>query len=138
MTMFALVLTVLTFQLPPALSGTWVADLNGVTFIRLELNTATGRVTGALATGNMHVDQNGVVDDAQPAPAKLTPLSGFETKDGAVSFAREGGNDLEHFRLRVLGEGRAELIVVLSEEDLEELKDEAIPVPKPIPLRKVK
>jgi hypothetical protein len=136
--MFALVLTVLPSQLPQALSGTWVADLNGRTFIRLELNIVEGRVTGALGTGNIHVDQNGVVDEAEPVPATLTPLSDFETKDGMVSFTRQEGNDPEQFRLRVVAEGRAELILVLSEEDLQELKDDDIPVPKPIPLRKVK
>ena len=47
-------------------------------------------------------------------------------------------NDPEQFRLRVVAEGRAELILVLSENALQELKDEDIPVPKPIPLRKVK
>ena len=108
--LFALVLVVFPSQLPQVLSGTWVADLNGTTFIRLELNTVEGRITGALGTGNIHVDQNGVVDDAQPVPATLTPLSDFETKDGMVSFARKEGNNPEHFRLRAVAEGRAELI----------------------------
>ena len=52
----ALVLSGITVQVSPAsLAGTWVAELNGVTFVRLELKGVNGQLTGAIGTGNIHV-----------------------------------------------------------------------------------
>ena len=126
-------------QPPPAsLAGTWVADLNGTTFMRLELRTENGRLIGALGTGDIHFNEKGVVDEAKGVPTTLTPISSIEMSGSVMSFTRVEGNDLERFRLRVTGDRTAELTFLPSEEDLQELKEEGIPAPKPIPLRKVR
>lgn len=134
----ACLLTIATWQPAPAsLVGTWIADLNGVTYVRLELRIVDGRLAGALATGDIHVDSTGVVDSAKGAPATLTPISDIEFANGVLSFTRPGLNDPERFHARITGGTTAELTFDLTEDDLADLKDEGIPVPKPIPLRKL-
>ena len=126
-------------QPPPAgLAGTWVADLNGTTFMRLELRTENGRLIGALGTGDIHFNEKGVVDEAKGVPSTLTPISSIEMSGRVMSFKRIEGDDLEDFRLRITGERTAELTFLPSDEVLKELKEEGIPAPKPIPLRKVR
>ena len=134
---FALLLAAFPSQTAPAgMVGTWVAELNGTTFVRLELRTADGRLIGALGTGDIHLDKNGEVDSAKNAPATLTPISPIAIARGAMSFTRVEGNDVERFRIRLTGNDTAELTFLPSEEDLAELKDAGVPPPKPIALRK--
>ena len=105
-------------QPPPAgLAGTWVADLNGTTFMRLELRTENGRLIGALGTGDIHFDKNGVVDEAKSVPTTLTPMSSIVMSGGVMSFTRVEGDDIERFRLRITGDRTAELTFLPSDED---------------------
>jgi hypothetical protein len=136
--LFGLLLAGLLQPPPASLAGTWVADLNGTTFMHLELRTENGRLIGALGTGDIQFDKNGVVNVAKSVPATLTPMSSIEISGGVIAFTRVEGDDLEHFRLRITGERAAELTFLPSEEMLEALKEEGIPAPKPIPLRKVR
>lgn len=41
--------------------GTWIAQFEGTTFVRLELNTANGGITGNLGLGNIELDEKGAV-----------------------------------------------------------------------------
>lgn len=120
------------------LTGTWVADLNGTTFVRLELRTEKGRLIGSLGTGDIHIDKNGVVDEAKSAPAMLTPISSIVMSRGVISFSRVQGDDVERFRVRATGRDTAELTFLPSDEDLEDLKEAGVPAPKPIALRKLR
>ena len=79
-----------------------------------------------------------MVDEAKSVPTTLTPMSSIEISGSVMSFTRIEGDDLERFRLRITGERTAELTFLPSDEVLEELKEEGIPAPKPIPLRKVR
>ena len=133
-----LLLTGLLQSPPASLAGTWVADLNGTTFMRLELRTENGRLIGALGTGDIHFNEKGVVDEAKGVPTTLSPISSIEISGSVMSFTRVEGDDLERFRLRIIGDRTAELTFLPSEDDLEELKEQGIPAPKPIPLRKVR
>ena len=135
----ALLIAGISLQPAPAgLAGTWVADLNGTTFVRLELRTVDGRLIGAIGTGDIQFDTKGVVNGAKSAPTKLTPMDNITIARDVMSFARIEGNDTERFQMRVIAEGRAELTFLPSDEDLEELKEAGIPAPKPIPLRKLR
>jgi len=137
--LFALLVAILPPQTAPAgMVGTWVADLNGTTFVRLELRTENGRLIGALGTGDIHIDKNGLVDSAKSAPETLTPLTNMVIARGMMSFNRTQGDDIERFRMRVTGERTAELTFLPSDEDLEEMKEAGIPAPKPIALRKLR
>jgi hypothetical protein len=135
----ALAIGVVTVQSASArLAGTWVAELKGAAFMRLELRTVDGRLIGALGTGDIHMDATGVVDEAKPVPATLTPIANITVARDTISFSRVEGNDVERFSVRVTGTNTAELTFHVSEEDLEELKDAGVPAPKPIPLRKLR
>ena len=135
--LFALLIAGLTIQ-PASHAGTWVAELKGLTFVRLEVKTVNGRLTGALATGDIQFDTNGVVNGAKSAPTALTPMDNITISRDVMSFTRIEGSDTERFQMRVTAEGRAELTFLPSDEDLEELKEAGIPPPKPIPLRKLR
>jgi hypothetical protein len=120
-------------------AGTWVADFNGVTFVRLELRTANGRLAGALSIGSeIRVDSNGVVDRVQEAPKTLLLISEVAIAGNVLSFTREDGDNPDRFRVRLTGDNTAELTIVLSEDELADLKAEGVPLPKPIPLRKLR
>jgi len=135
--LLALAIGVLPVQpLPAGIAGTWVAEREGAVFVRLEMQLTNGKWSGGLATGDLQVDDNGEVKTVSPVPAGLTPLTDLRANDDTVTFVRPEGTELEQFRLRVLGDGRAELTFLPSEELLLELKDAGIAVPKPIPLRK--
>jgi hypothetical protein len=134
--LFGLLLASLLQPPPASLAGTWVADLNGTTFMHLELRTENGRLIGALGTGDIQFDKNGMVNVAKSVPTTLTPISSIEISGGVISFTRVEGDDLERFHLRITGDRTAELTFLPSDEMLEALKEEGIPAPKPIPLRK--
>lgn len=51
-------------------------------------------------------------------------------------FLLKGGEEPERFEFRLLESGRAELHVLLSDDDLEELKEMGIPTFQPILLTK--
>ena len=120
------------------LPGTWVADHRGTTFVRLELKAVDNTLAGAIGTGNVSVDDNGDLKEVTAVPMTLTPLHEVIVKGPSITFMRPEGGDDEHFRFTVLGADQAELTLILSEEVLEELKDEGIPAPKPFRLHKIR
>jgi hypothetical protein len=138
--LFALTVAAVLLQATPArLAGTWVAELNGLTFVRLELKAENGRLTGGLATGNeIHVDNTGVVDRADEASTTHIPIADAAIAGDVLSFTRREGNEPDHFRVRLTGDRSAELTIVISDDDLEDLKDAGVPAPKPIRLRKLR
>jgi hypothetical protein len=121
-----------------AFTGTWTAELAGRPFIRLELSSTNGTLTGSLGTGNIHWNDAGVVDEATPLPAKPSPLVEITQRGPVITIARIEGQDREQFEFQVLADGTGQLAMVLTEEMLQELKDEGIPVPKPITLTKAR
>jgi len=119
--------------------GTWVADHRGTTYIRLELKAADGALVGTMGTGTVRFDNNGDVIEAAASPSpKLAPLLEVTVDGSSISFATHEGNDTDHFRLTVVGVDQAELTFIWTQELLEELKDEGIPVPKPFRLRRLR
>jgi hypothetical protein len=90
---------------------------------------------GTLGTGNIHVDKDGVVDEAEDVPFE-DPIENIVVNGSTIAFARKDGNDLERFELRILGNDTAELVLLLSGEVVRELKQEGIPLPKPIRLQR--
>jgi len=120
------------------MSGTWVAEHRGTTFIRLELKAADGTLAGTMGTGIVKFDNNGdVAEAAARLSPTMTPLLEVVVDGSSVSFATHEGNDTDHFRLTVVGVDQAELAFIWTDELLEELKDEGIPVPKPFRLRRL-
>jgi hypothetical protein len=139
-TLLIALLSFVPFQSAAAgMAGVWVAEHRGTTFIRLELSATGNTVTGgAMGTGNLKVDDKGVVIEVSAVPTTLTPVRQATVNGDTLSFVRAEGNDLEQFRLRILGADQAELTLVPTEEMLEEIKEAGIAVPRPFRLRKIR
>jgi hypothetical protein len=131
-------LTFVLLQPPASLTGTWAAEKDGVTFIRLELRSAGSGLSGALSVGDISLDTTGAIKSVKAARPTMTGLSNIAVANGIVSFTWDGDSDDTRFRLRLLSDGEAELTVLVSDHVLEDLKkNEGVPAPKPILLRRV-
>ena len=120
------------------MAGTWVAEHRGTTFIRLELKGAGGTFAGTIGIGNVRFGDKSEVIEVGPLPSKPTPLIDVTVNDSSLSFAIKEGDDADHFRLKMVGVDQAELTFALSEDVLEEIKDEGLPLPGPIRLHKIR
>ena len=118
------------------IAGSWTANFEGRTFIKLELRTVNGALAGSLSLGNIEVDPRGMVKRADAAPSRLTPIFAVTRKGPIVTFSMKDGNDTDRFELRLLGEAEAELHFHLNEEDRKEIATSGVPPPKPIRLTK--
>ena len=124
-------------QTPNApIAGSWTAKFEGRTFIRLELKTVKGAITGGIRLGNFEVDPQGMVKRADAAPPNLLHIFGATRKGATVTFSIKEGNDTDQFELRLLENGDADLHVLLNDEDRKGLAAEGVPLPKPIRLTK--
>ena len=121
---------------PRAFVGTWTADLAGRTYVRLELHETSGTLGGVLGLGDIHVDAQGAVDDVIKVAGDPTPIIDAVFRDGELSFARKDGNDKDLFLARRVGDA-LQLNFVLTAEDRRQLTEAGIPIPKPIPLKRV-
>ena len=117
-------------------AGTWIAEFEGKTFVRIELSVANDAVRGRIGLGDIEVDADGEVRMAASAPADLTAIFDVAVRDSTLSFSRKDGADTDRFEMRIVGD-QAELRLLLSDEDRSELAAAGVPVPKPIRLKKV-
>ena len=118
-----------------SLVGTWTAQFEGTTFVRLELNTANGGITGAISLGDIELDQKGECV-AKASPPRLKPISGVTQRGSALQFLLKEGDEPDRFEFHLLEGGGAELHFLLNEDDLEELKESGIQAFQPIRLTK--
>ena len=132
-------LTFVLLQPPAGLTGAWTAEKDGVTFVRLELESAGSGLSGALSVGDISLDATGAIKSVKAARAGMTALDDITVANGTVSFTWDRHSGEERFQLRLLPDGRAELTVLLADHVLEDLKKhEGAGAPKPILLRKVR
>ena len=117
-------------------AGTWIAEFEGTTFVRLELTPAKESLSGRIALGDVEFNADGNVRKAKAAPARFTPIFDIVMGDASFSFARKDGNDTDRFEMRWTGQD-AELVFLISEEDRKELAATGVPVLKPFRLRKI-
>jgi hypothetical protein len=118
-----------------AIPGFWTAQFEGQTFIRLELASANGTVTGRISLGNIEVDSQGALRRVEPA-RDPTPIFDVALGDSIVTFSVKESSDTDRFEFRLLDAGSAELIILLNDADREELAASGIPVPRPIAMAK--
>jgi hypothetical protein len=119
-----------------AFAGTWIAEFEGKTFVRVELTADSGTVGGRISLGDIEVNADGEVRMATSAPAALTAIFDVVVRDSTLSFSRKDGADTDRFEMRLIGE-QAELHFLPSDEDRSELAAAGVPVPKPIRLKRV-
>jgi hypothetical protein len=120
-----------------AFAGTWVAELTGTTYVRLEIEPAGGTLRGRLALGNIELDRQGHVSKAEAAPAELKPIFDVTVRGTDISFSRKDVNDTDRFQMRLVDAETAELILNLTDENRKELAAEGIPPPKPFRLKRL-
>jgi hypothetical protein len=120
----------------PSVAGSWTARFDGRTFLRLELKTANGAITGGVSLGHFEVDSQGAVRRADESPRDLTPIFDVKLRSSVLTFARKDGASTDRFEVRLLDGGSAELQFLIDDEDLEELAADGVPAPKPIRLTK--
>jgi hypothetical protein len=120
-----------------AYTGTWIAELDGTTYARLELALTGSEVGGRISLGDIHVDRDGEVDSAKAIPQKFTPLFAIDLRDSGLAFSRRNDDDVDHFEMHLIGDGVAELVFRPTPADRQELADNGIPLPKPFRLKRV-
>ena len=120
------------------IAGSWTAQFEGRTFLRLELKTVNGTITGGMSVGNIEVDGQGALRRVDESPRDLTPIFDVTQRASTLTFYRKDtpASAPDRFELRLLEAGHAELQFVLSEADRKELAASGIPAPKPIFLTK--
>ena len=118
------------------IAGSWIAQFDSRTFVRLELKTANGTITGGISLGNFEVDSQGAVRRADECPRALTAIFDVKLRASLMTFSRKDGASTDRFEVRLLDGGDAELRFLLDDEDLEEFAADGIPTPKPIHLKK--
>jgi len=119
-----------------SITGSWTARFEGRTFLRLELKTENGTITGALSVGNFEVDRLGQVSRADEPPRSPTPIFDVKRRASILTFSRKDGDSIDRFEVRLLDATNAELKFLLDDEDRKQLAESGVPTPKPIHLVK--
>jgi hypothetical protein len=119
-----------------SIAGSWTAQFQGRTFLRLELKTVNGTIAGGMSVGDIEVDEQGALRRVAESSHDLTSIFDVTERDSTVTFSRNDGSDTHRFELRLLDAGQAELKLLLSDADREELAADGIATPKPIRLTK--
>src|SRR5215470_4679038 len=119
-----------------SIAGSWTAQFEGRTFLRLELKTENGTITGALGIGNFEVDRQGEVTRADESPRSLAPISDVKRRASILTFSRKDGDGIDRFEVRLLDATNAELNILLDDEERKQLAESGVPIPKPIHLAK--
>jgi hypothetical protein len=70
------------------IAGTWTAQFEGRTFLRLELKTVNGTITGGMSVGNIEVDGQGALRRVGELPRDLRPILDV-TPHGLRRLSRE-------------------------------------------------
>jgi len=116
------------------IAGSWTAQFEGRTFLRLELKAVNGTITGGMSMGDFEVDGQGEVRRADEAPRDLKPLLDVAYRAATLTFSRRDVTETDRFELRLLEAGHAELRFLLNDADRKDLAASGIPDPKPIRL----
>ncbi len=121
-------------QSEPSVAGSWTAQFGGRTFLRLDLKSVNGTLSGGMTIGNIEVDTHGALRRVEEPPRDLSPIFDLTQHVSTVTFSRKDGDDTDRFELRVLDAGHAELRFLLSDDDRAALAASGSPLPKPISL----
>jgi hypothetical protein len=121
-------------------AGVWVAEHNGTTYVRLNLQITDGHLAGTISLADsIHVDPQGEVDRATAAPETATAIQEIKVTDGVLSFSRkDDGGDVDRFEMRLTGDQTAGLSLMLDEDTRQELASDGVPVPRPFRITKTK
>jgi hypothetical protein len=119
-----------------SITGSWIAQFEGRTFLRLELKTVEGTVAGSMSLGDIEVNEQGGLRRVAEPRHGPSPIFDATESASTVTFSVKSGPDTGRFELRLLETGEAELKILLDDADREELAANGVPIPKPIRLTK--
>ena len=121
---------------PAPVAGTWTAQFEGKTFATLKLEATGGTLTGGLTIGDIEVDTKGALKRVGEPPRELKPIIDVKQSGSVVAFSMRDEDEIDRFEFRILADSRAELRLLLSDDDLKELAAEGVPAPRPIQFTK--
>jgi hypothetical protein len=113
--------------------GTWTAVIDGQPYVRLELTSTNNRISGRMALANIHFGNNGAVEAITRRLGSLAPISDVILRDGALSFARRDGDDIDRFEMK-LANDQAALTFLLGNDLRAELATQGISAIQPFTL----
>jgi hypothetical protein len=114
--------------------GSWTAQFDGKTYVRLEVKSTDGTLSGGISLGNVEVDKTGALSRVGEAPKEMTPIFDISATNTTLKFARKDGRDTDRFELKMTAAGRAELQFMLTDRQRQHLATDGIPDPKPFAL----
>ncbi len=90
-------------------AGTWEAKFKGAVICTIRL-AAGEKLSGAMSGCNIHVNQDGDLDEsAPPETAEESPIVNARVDGDKLSFENKDGDDTVKMELTLTGEGRADL-----------------------------
>ena len=90
--------------------GVWTAEFMDTTFLRVELKLANGKLTGTIATGDIHTAEDGRLTDVSAAEkGRSTPLFDVSLDGNIATFKRHDDDDVDQMQMTLTGNGSAEL-----------------------------
>jgi hypothetical protein len=116
--------------------GSWVAELNGTPFISLDIQMANGRLAGHISYTDMHVDDKGVVDRTGPMH-EPKPVNDAAVVGSGLRFTSPDDDDTNHYEMRLIDATTAELQLVLTDAEKQELAADGVHLPVPFRLKRV-
>src|SRR5262245_61133291 len=100
----------------PSVAGTWTAQFEGRTYVRLELSGANGAVRGGITLGNVEFEPSGSLRRVEVAPAGLKPISDVRQRESIMTFSVAGGDEPDRFEFKLIDPSHAELRLLISDE----------------------
>jgi hypothetical protein len=117
------------------LSGSWTANFQGTTYVRLAFAEGATALQGTMSIGqSIHVDDEGNVDRVTAASFTPNRMLDIRWNDGVLSFGIKDGPDVDRFEFRLIDANRAELAMILSGEERSQAAAGQLPLPKPFRL----
>jgi hypothetical protein len=93
-------------------AGTWEAKFKGAVICSMKLTTGES-LSGEMYGCNIHVDQEGNLDESTPPEAtEPSPIVNAKIDGDKLSFESKDGDDTIKMELTLTGEGRAELRIL--------------------------
>jgi hypothetical protein len=111
--------------------GSWSAELEGHSYVRLELHSAAGKLSGTLAVFDIQVDDQGGVRSVGELPHDAIPIFDVSQQGSTVTFSRKDEDDTDRFEFRLIDSTHGELRFLMAEDFRAELSANGIATPKP-------
>ena len=96
-------------------SGTWKAAYEGKVFAIVELTSKNHHVLGTVSAGQVNVDRNGEVNEVTKEADGGADIFDVKDNGSTLSFKAKDGDDVDQYEMRITGEDRAELKLILKE-----------------------